>query len=333
MTIAQIAQYCTETVGDVSSEALSYAKRAIRLKYLTLYDAHAWRESMRVLEAVPVDPTLKGIIFLPFDAEEVIFMSISRDGLSYRRLIYRERDWIERTVAPTFSLPGNIPWFYRAENLAWPYLSPGKFTFTTSDSSPFTVYIEGRDANDHPVNESFILNASVNPDGTVTPMSVQSANSYSLVTSLSKTGGTLSVRDAATSRQIIMQTGSPDLVFTQLVLYPPPLFVQSDGSPYPVYVRLQVKLKADSLDNDMSVPRISHIWDALIEYTLSALYTRARQLTKANDREQKAIAHVQAAVNVEKNQSEHRQQAYPTIYEQADYLGRGDVVSSAVPFG
>ena len=54
----------------------------------------------------------------------------------------------------------------------------------------------------------------------------------------------------------------------------------------------------------MSVPRISHIWDALIEFTLSSLYTRARNLTKADSREQKAIQHVQAAVNVEKNQSE-----------------------------
>jgi hypothetical protein len=101
-------------------------------------------------------------------------------------------------------------------------------------------------------------------------------------------------------------------------------------------VQTQVKLKADALDNDMSVPRISHIWDALIEFTLSALYTRARQLTKADAREQKAIQHVQAAVNVEKNQSENRQQVVPTMYESGDYLGyygTGTYVTSAYPFG
>ncbi len=335
MTVSDICTFCCETVGDISSDMLDYAKRALRLKYQTLYDAHAWRESMRTLEAVPVDPTLNGIIFLPFDAEEVIFLSISRDAVNYCRLVYRERDWIERLVAPVFTLPGNLPWFYRTENLAWPYLTPGKFTFTTSDQSPFTVYVEGKNTSGFPVNESFILFGSTNPDGTVRPMSVQTANSYTLVTSLSKSGGTLLVIEEATGRQMVIQPGSPDLVFSQFVLYPPPFFIQSDGSPYPVYVRIQVKLKADTLDNDMSVPRISHIWDALIEFTLSALYTKTRQLSKADAREQKAIAHVQAAVNVEKNQSEFRQQAVPTIFEEGDYLAQGTScrVTSMTPFG
>ena len=83
----------------------------------------------------------------------------------------------------------------------------------------------------------------------------------------------------------------------------------------------------------MSVPRISHIWDALIEFTLASLYTRARQLTKANDRETKAIAHVQAAVNVERNQSESFKQVVPTIYETGSYMESSGCVSSSNPFG
>lgn len=334
MTIIEIADYCTRTVGDISSEAVDYAKKAIRLQYATLYDAHSWREAQRTLD-VTVDPVLNGVIFLPYDAEEVIFCELSRDTFSYARLTYRERDWIERFSGPTFSLPGNMPWFYRGENLAWPYLNPGKFTFTTSDQSPFNIYIEGKNLAGYPVNESFIINASPNPSvpGTTIPASVTTFNSFSIVTSLSKTGGSLTIQAEAPAAQIVLPKETSSLVFTQIILYPPPIFTDQSGNPFPVYARIQVKLKPDTLDNDMSVPRISHIWSALIEYTLSSLYTRARQLSKADMREQKAIGHVKAAVNVEKNQSEFRQQVVPAVYETGDYLGRGEYVTSGYPFG
>jgi hypothetical protein len=334
MTIADIASFTTETVGDISSEMVDYAKRAIRLKYQTLYDAHAWRESMRTLDAQSIDPSMGGSIFLPFDAEEVIFLSLSRDGVNYQRLNYRERDWIERNRAPQWSLPGNFPWYYRAENLAWPYLNPGRFTFTTSDLSPFNVYIEGKDLAGNPVNEEFVLNAAQDSTGTILPGSISTLNSYSVVYSLSKTAGRVNIQADFPSTPLILSSGSSELVFSQFVFYPSLLFTDQNGNPISYCFRTQVKLKADTLDNDQSVPRISHIWDALIEYTLAALYTRTRQLSKADAREQKAIAHVQAAVNVEKNQSESRQQCVPTVYETGDYLGPGEgYVTSATPFG
>ena len=336
MTLGDIATFCTETVGDTSSPMLDYARRAARLKYATLYDAHAWRESFRVLEAQPIDPALGGIIFLPFDAEEVIFLSLSRDAVNYSRLNYRERNWIELHHAPLFTLPGNLAWYYRSENLAWPYLNPGKFTFTTSGLSPFNVYIEGKDTNGYPVNESFILNAIQQPDGTILPSSIQTLNSYSMVTSLSKEGGVLSVstENPITSTPVMLLAGTSALVFSQFNLYPVPLWKNTDGSPIQYFFRTQVKLKADPLDNDQSVPRISHIWDALIEFTLSALYRRVHQVTKAQAAEQSAMQHVQAAVNVEKNQSENFQQVVPTIYDTGSYIdGDGCAVSSAIPFG
>jgi hypothetical protein len=314
---------------------MDYAKRAIRLKYQTLYDAHAWRESMRTLDALPIDPALGGRIFLPYDAEEIIYLSLSRDGQNYQRLNYRERDWIERFAGITFTLPGNLPWYYRAENLAWPSLSPGIFTFTTSELSSINVYIEGQNLAGAPVSEAFILNATPDPSnpGAVIPGSLSTLNAYSMVTSLSKTVGSLSIQAAVPANPIILPKASPDLVFSQFVLYPAPLFVAQDGTSIPYFVRLQVKLKADTLADDMSVPRISHLFDALIEFTLSALYTKSRQLSKADSREQKAIAHIQAAVNLEKNQSESFQQVVPTIYDTGDYLGQGNRLSSTYPFG
>lgn len=329
-TVAQIADFACKTIGDTSSEMLEYAKDAVRIAYQTAYKAHAWRESMRVIDLV-VDPAQDGSIFLPYDCEESIFLLLSRDGQNYTRLQYRERDWIERVTGPVFSLPGNLPWYYRGENLAWIQKDPGIFTFTTNSTSSFTVYIEGKDTTGYPVNESFVLNATLNTSNVLIPGSVSTANSYSVVTSLSKTGGVLQI--TANSQTVVLPEAMNTIVFSQFVLYPPPIFANSDGSNWPVYARMQVKLKADSLDNDMSVPRLSHITSALIEFTLASLYTRGRQLAKADAREQKAIAHVQAAVQVEKNQSENRQQVIPVIYDRGDYMDAEIGVSSSFPFG
>jgi hypothetical protein len=338
MTLKDIAEFATETTGDISSDAVDYAKKAVRLKYATLYDAHNWREAMRILDGKLLDPVLNGVVFLPYDAEEVIFCSLSYDARSYIRLTYRERDWIERFATPAFTLPGNTPWFYRAENLAWPYFSPGRFTFTSAEKSPFKVYISGRDANNYPINESFILQGTINPDQSVNPASISTVNSYKLVTALSKdvTETPLSIRadNPASAIAVQMPQALTELVFTQIVLTPPPIFFATDGSPLSIYVRIQVKLKPDSLNDDMSVPRISHIWDALISFTTSSLYRRLQQISKAQASEQEAMAHIQAAVNIEKNQSEFRQQAVPVVYESDNYLdGYYERATSYNPFG
>ena len=252
-------------------------------------------------------------------------MSLSYDGQNYIRLTYRERDWIERFVAPRFNLPGNTPWYYRTENLAWPELNPGQFIFTTIEKSPFEVYIAGRDANDFPISESFILQGINNVDGSVSASSITTLNFYKLVTVLSKSviTTTLSVKASATGLNFQVAPALSEFVFTQIVLYPAPIFVDTSGNPQNVYLRIQVKLKPDNLNDDMSVPRISHIWDALICFTTSALYKRMHQLAKAKSEETDAMDHVKAAINVEKNQASFRQQVVPTIYESGNYLWGG----------
>lgn len=335
MTIQDIAEFACETTGDLSSEALDYAKRAIRLKYATLYDAHNWRESMRLLDGVQLDPTMNGVFFLPYDAEEVIFCSLSYDQQSYIRLSYRERDWIERFTYPAYNLPGNTPWFYRAENLAWPYLNPGKFTFTTANPTPFNVYIAGLDANNNKIAESFIMQGTPASGGVYTPASVTTVNSYNSVLVLSAQVSALSLTIAAGGKTLVMPPAMTELVFTQIVLQPPPIGTAPGGTALQTWIRTQVKLKPDSLDNDMSVPRISHIWDALVCFTTSSLWKRLSQLTKANSEEQIAMEHVKAAIQVEKNQAEFFQQAVPVNYEYGDYL-RGwwwNRATSWNPFG
>jgi hypothetical protein len=331
MTCIDIANFACETTGDISSDALAYAKTALRLKYQTLYDAHNWREAMRV-KVQPLDPTLGGVFFLPYDAEEVVSCSLSYDGASYVRLMYRERDWIERFYSPLMTLPGNTPWFYRAENLAWPYSNPGHFTFTTSEKSSFQAYIAGTDSNGFQISESFILQGAPQSDGSALPVSIGSANAYAQVTSLSKsvTETPLLIQAQLPTSPVTMPAGASEFVFSQFVLYPPPNFTAGQT----LYLRTQVKLKADTLDNDMSVPRISHIWDALICFTTGALWKRGKQLQKGKAEETDAMEHIKAAINVEKNQSEMRQQVVPAVYERGNYMdGRYEHATSYNPFG
>ena len=101
MTVNDVATFCTQTVGDISSDAVAFAKTAIRLKYKTLYDSHAWRESQCGSSISRSIRHLNGVFFLPYDAEELIFCKMARDGINYTRLNYRDRDWIERIWATT----------------------------------------------------------------------------------------------------------------------------------------------------------------------------------------------------------------------------------------
>lgn len=335
-----IVRFAAETVGDVSDEMIAFGRRAIRLKYQTLYDAHLWRESLRIIHST-LDPASGGAFFLPYDAEEVIFFSISYDGINFIRLNYRERDWMERNGSSMVSLPGGIPSYFRAENLAWPYFSPGKFTFTSYDTGIFTLFIGGTESlTGSRVSETYKMQAIVNPaDKSVNPAVVTTTHSFQLISDLSKgiTSQPLIVQPQFPlgAPPISMPPGQTDLCFTQLVLAPTPiLFDPNTGAPVTIPVRLQVKLKADTLGSDYAVPRISHIVDALTEFVLASMYKKSRQLNKADNCEQKAIAHIQAAVNVEKNQSEMRQQVVPVIYDAGDFLSQSfGYVTSSYPWG
>jgi hypothetical protein len=338
MTCLDIISYATEVTGDISSEALDFARRALRLKYGTLYNSHLWREAQRTIDGIQMDPTLNGAVFLPFDADEVISLALSFDGLAYNRLIYHERDWIERFSTPAFNLPGNTPWFYRGENYAWPYINPGQFTISTNEPVSFRFYVGGRDTNDQPMGEEFLLQGVNNPDGTTNTTSVTTVGTYKYLTSLSKGVTQTTVRVSDTLGNVyVMPGGSTELTFTQLILYPTPIFQLTDGTPQNVFLRVHAKLKPDPLTSDMSVPRISHIWDALITFTTAACYKRMSQVAKSAQDEQTAMDLVRSAINVEKNQAEWRQQAVPQVYERGDYLSDGGFwygyPSSSNPFG
>ena len=83
---------------------------------------------------IMLDPLLLGIFFLPDDAEEMISLGLANDGVNFSRLLYRDRNWLGRVGGTRYTLQGNLPFYSRLENLAWPYIAPGQITFTTYDS-------------------------------------------------------------------------------------------------------------------------------------------------------------------------------------------------------
>jgi hypothetical protein len=104
MTLADIATFACQTTGDISSDAYDYAKRAIRLKYATLYDAHSWREAQRVVDGTLLDPTLAACFFASPTPRRSFESELRR--ANYTRLTQSGTRLIERFAAPRFNLPG-----------------------------------------------------------------------------------------------------------------------------------------------------------------------------------------------------------------------------------
>jgi hypothetical protein len=304
MTIADIIDFTTATVGDIDQDSQDFARQAIRLRYQLLYGAHLWQES---IQGFTVSIANTDTFFLPLDSELIVFVVPIINGYKYPRLNYRERDWIEQNAAssPYFGSFSSVPlYFYRAPNRAMPTLAPGSLTFSVLDTAPIHIYLSGKDATGKPVQEKFSASTSI-PGTPTTPVS---AKSYSALTTISKDPSTYPV--VVTAQDGTVATMSPTatgLVFTVGQLWP-----ALSGS---ADLWVGAKLRADTLDDDMSVPRISRLWNPLLNFTIAALYKRQRQLGKAQSEFQEASQMVQAAINEEKAQAAFRQQAVPVVYD------------------
>jgi hypothetical protein len=299
MKIGDIIDHCTETAGDVDDESKDFARKAIRLRYQLLYGAHLWQESIRSFRLSIAD---SDSFFLPIDCELIVYVVPLLDGIKGPRLVYREADWIEQNAPFSYGL---VPrYFYRLANLAMPTLAPGALSFSVKDTTPIDLYVAGTDASGQAISEKFLVSTS-SPSTPATPVS---ANSYGLVSTIAKSLSTYPLTVTAQDGTVAQMTpASTELVFTRGALWPA-LSGRAELS-------IGAKLRADPLDDDMSVPRISRLWNPLIAFTLAALYKRQRQLTKAQSEFQEAGDMVKAAVNEEKNQAAFRQQVVPVNYE------------------
>jgi hypothetical protein len=304
MNLGDIVDFSCSTAGDIDQDSQDFARQAVRIRYQLLYGAHLWQESIQGFTLSIADTDT---FFLPLDAELIVFVVPIINGYKYQRLAYRERDWIEQNAAasPYFGSFNSAPlYFYRAPNRAMPTLAPGSLTFSVLDTSPIHIYLSGKDVTGKPVQEKF--SASTSTSGT--PATPVSAKSYSVLTTISKDPSTYPV--VVTAQDGTVATMSPvatELVFTVGMLWPA-LNGNAD-------LWVGAKLRADTLDDDMSVPRISRLWNPLLSFTIAALYKRQRQLSKAQAESQDAMQMVQAAINEEKNQAAFRQQAVPVVYD------------------
>ena len=304
MTVADIADFCTQTVGDMDQDTVAFAKQAIRLRYQLLYGAHSWKEAIKSFTLTISDTDT---FFLPLDCELIVFVVPTVNGVQYARLAYREADWIQQnaSIGPYRTNFGPIPcYYYRGGNLGVPSLNPGVLSFGVLDTASINLYVAGVDANGQPIIEKMSVATSI-PG---TPSTPSTTHTYSLVQTLSKDPSVYPVTITAGDGTVaIMSPGTTELVYTRGTMWPP-----LQGT---VDLLVGAKLRADTLDDDMSVPRISRLWNALICFTNASLYKRQRQLGKAQAEAQDAMMVVQAAVNEEKNQAAFRQQVVPQQYD------------------
>jgi len=291
-------------VGDTDSDTVAFAKQATRLRYALWYGTHCWQESIQDFSLTIADTDT---FWLPIDCELIVWVVPMINGVKYSRLAYRERDWIEQNAAigPYFTNYGPIPcYFYRGPNTALPTLNAGALTFSVLDTSPINIYVAGKDASGKAISEK--LSASTAVAGT--PSQPVSNNTYAIVSTLSKSASaypvSVTAADGTTATLSATQTG---LVFTQGRLWPP---LVGSATFY-----VGAKLRADLLDDDLSVPRVSRLWNALVSATTAALLERQRQFAKAQAKIQEAQQIMQAAVNEEKNQASFRQQVVPVQYD------------------
>ena len=318
MTIGEIVDFTTSTVGDIDDDTKDFARKAIRLRYQLLYGAHAWQEA---IQPYTITITNTDTFYLPIDCELIVWVTPSISGVRQRPLAYRERDWIEHNALYTAS--ASVPlYFYRAPNAALPSSSPGALSFVVQDTGPINIYIAGKDASGNPLSEKLAVNTTT-PSNPARPVS---ANTYASVTTLSKDVSVYPVSvTAGDGTSATLSPGMTELVYTAGVVWP-----ALSGS---LDLNVGAKLRADTLEDDMSVPRISRLWNALIGFTNAALYKRQRQLSKAQAETADAQQIVQAAVNEEKNQAAFRQQCIPAIYD-GNFLAESTVTgpTSSWPF-
>ena len=304
MTISDLSNYATQTVGDIDADSVAYAKQAARLRYQILYGAHLWQESIQDYSFTLADTDT---FWLPLDAELIVWVVPFINNVKYSKLAYRERDWIEThaAIGPYFTNYGPIPcYFYRAPNVALPSANPGAIILSVLDTTPVTIYLAGTDSSGNQVSESLLASTSL-PG---TPAMPVSKNTYSKLLTLSKSVSTNPVTvTAADGTTAQMSPGQTELVFTQGVMWPP---LQGSATFY-----IGAKLRADRLENDMSVPRVSRLWNILLSYTVAELLKRQRQWGKAQAMSQEALQLIEAAVKEEKNQASFRQQVVPQVYD------------------
>jgi hypothetical protein len=312
VTTGEIIEFVCATAGDIDDDSKDFARSAIRLRYQLLYGAHLWQES---IESSTVAVADTDTFFLPGDCELIVFVTIGG-----KRLAYREADWIQQNAA---SASAQSPsYFYRAPNLALPTLVAGALTFTVKDTTPINIYVSGTDTAGKLLSEK-LLASTTSPSTPATPVTT---NSYTQVTTLSKDPSSYPVGvQAADGSSAEMAPSARDSVFTRGTLWPA---VSGNAD-----LAVGAKLRADLLEDDMSVPRISRLWNPLIGFTLAALYKRQRQLSKAQAETQDAMQMVQAAISEEKNQAAFRQQVVPVAYDGNVFPWDVVTSSSSNPWG
>lgn len=291
MTLSEYVDLVCTKMHRTDSASLENCKKYIRLRYKTIYDSRAWRDTQ-----IPLGTTFAAeqVKILPYIVDTVIGC---RWGTNIK--LNNDQLWTVLTIDPSRFNEVGDPVSYSIISPSGVLLSPGgsKINIQTTDSSPnFRVSIYGTKSNEE-VSETISITGS---------SAVESVNQYDEIFVLSKSdkNHNISVRRTDTSAQILyLKSYEQERKHQRIHFHSTPI----NSSPAIVLC----KKKMNPLRNDEDAPELSGIDTALLAYAMADMLEDQRHYSKAVSKFQEAALAEKMMVEMEKEQSENTVRVIP----------------------
>lgn len=301
--------YICAQLGKTDSETARQCELFLRARWREIWDAANWRDatcvfvkSLEPKRNVENDQTTGGHIVLPAEIGEVVSVRLG-NRTSGVQLQGSQQCAIMQMNPDAFTAVGSTTGFSVLNSLATYEIAPHeKLEFFSSDASDTgSILIQGDyfDATLAPGNINYIperRHETVVLTGTT---SVSTVNDYDYVYSISK---------AASTGTISGKSGTSDTLMVQL--YPEELsrsflhiMVHYNESDAAKFLYILGKRQFVDLRDDLSVPLIRGIDNALMALTTADMWQRMRQFSKKNDKLAEGMGLLQQAMATEQEQS------------------------------
>lgn len=286
MILADMAQHVVETIGSPDAESLKQAKRFLKTRYGMIYNSHLWEQSKVTARLTAYDNE----VILPAWLSRVLQVVLNK-GAEKRLLPPMDRQNVFQ-IDPTLLVESGELIGWSALPTVASHTHPGghNVTIESSDGSDTGSARLWGIHNGNEIGETLILSGT---------NAVTSANLYDELTTLSKPGttGNVTVKtNESTPREVqVLLAEENERRHLRIQLHRD--FTDGQG----LYVL--GKHRCVPLVHDNDSPQLADCESALLAYATADMWSRMRQVGKAQAREQEAHAHVQLMMGMEKNQA------------------------------
>jgi len=295
MTLTDLATLACQKLGKSDPNTLALAKKFAQQRYLMIYDSALWLDS-QILLPFTIAAGLDRFI-LPHYVDRIVAVrtngNLNIPETELGTLFQSDPTMFERIGSPV--LYSELPPIAVA---TLPVAGPLTLVSNSISDTAINVRIQG-DLNSVQQRETITL-AGTAP--------VTSVYSYDTPYILSKAAsvGTVSISDSSTNN---IQTLFPDETERRHAYIR--LHAAPDPSTGTTAVLVLAKRKPKPLLDDLDVPTIRNIENALLSYTLADMLELLRQYSKAQLKAQEAGAFLSEARDLETNQGQNTVRVIP----------------------